>query len=64
VLVEFSLYETHQTAARRGLEEPRSEKKEHNVKTLYEHAGGHEALHRAEELFYDKVLADPVLGHC
>jgi len=31
------------------------------VKTLYEHAGGDAALHRAEEIFYDKVLADPVL---
>jgi hemoglobin len=29
--------------------------------TLYEHAGGEPALHRLEELFYDKVLADPVL---
>jgi hemoglobin len=29
--------------------------------TLYEHAGGDEALHRLEELFYSKVLADPVL---
>ena len=29
--------------------------------TLYEHAGGDEALHRLEELFYDKVLAHPVL---
>src|SRR5450755_3954550 len=29
--------------------------------TLYEHAGGDEALHRLEELFYDEVLADPVL---
>ncbi|GAA4606774.1 hemoglobin [Actinoplanes octamycinicus] len=29
--------------------------------TLYEFAGGDEALHRLEELFYDKVLADPVL---
>ena len=29
--------------------------------TLYEHAGGDEALHRLEELFYDKVLADSVL---
>jgi hemoglobin len=28
---------------------------------LYEHAGGEEALHRLEELFYDKALADPVL---
>ena len=31
------------------------------VNTLYEHAGGDAALHRAEEIFYDKVLADPVL---
>jgi hemoglobin len=29
--------------------------------TLYEHADGDEALHRLEELFYDKALADPVL---
>jgi hemoglobin len=29
--------------------------------TLYEHAGGEQALHRLEELFYDKVLTDPVL---
>lgn len=29
--------------------------------SLYEHAGGDEALHRLEELFYTKVLADPVL---
>ncbi|MEV6509818.1 group II truncated hemoglobin [Streptomyces sp. NPDC051642] len=29
--------------------------------SLYEHAGGDEALHRLEELFYDKVLADPEL---
>jgi hemoglobin len=29
--------------------------------TLYEHAGGDEALHRLEELFYTKVLNDPVL---
>jgi hemoglobin len=29
--------------------------------TLYEHAGGEEALHRLEELFYSKALADPVL---
>jgi hemoglobin len=29
--------------------------------TLYEHAGGDEALHRLEEFFYDKALADPVL---
>jgi hemoglobin len=31
------------------------------MKSLYEHAGGEEALHRLEELFYAKVLADPVL---
>ena len=29
--------------------------------SLYEHAGGDEALHRLEELFYAKVLADPEL---
>lgn len=29
--------------------------------TLYEFAGGDEALHRLEELFYTKVLDDPVL---
>ncbi len=32
------------------------------METIYEHAGGGEALHRLEELFYDKVLADPVLS--
>jgi hemoglobin len=31
------------------------------VETLYEHAGGDDGLHRLEQLFYDKVLADPVL---
>jgi hemoglobin len=31
------------------------------VESLYEHAGGEEAFHRLEELFYQKVLADPVL---
>jgi len=31
------------------------------VETLYEHAGGEESLHRVEELFYENVLADPVL---
>jgi hemoglobin len=31
------------------------------TQTLYEHAGGDEALHRLEELFYEKALADPVL---
>src|SRR3954449_6282610 len=29
--------------------------------TLYEHAGGDAGLHRLEEIFYAKVLADPVL---
>ncbi|WP_151483433.1 group II truncated hemoglobin [Streptomyces albicerus] len=29
--------------------------------SLYEHAGGEEALHRLEEIFYTKALADPVL---
>ena len=31
------------------------------METLYEHGGGDEGLHRLEKLFYDKVLADPVL---
>jgi truncated hemoglobin YjbI len=31
--------------------------------TLYEHAGGDEGLHRLEEIFYGKALADPVLKH-
>jgi hemoglobin len=29
--------------------------------TLYEHAGGEAGLHRLEETFYGKVLADPLL---
>ncbi|WP_228002472.1 globin domain-containing protein [Nocardia australiensis] len=29
--------------------------------SLYEHAGGDDALHRVEAAFYDKVLADPIL---
>ncbi|WP_327091403.1 group II truncated hemoglobin [Nonomuraea sp. NBC_01738] len=29
--------------------------------SLYEHAGGDEALHRLEEAFYAKAVADPVL---
>jgi hemoglobin len=29
--------------------------------SLYTHAGGDDGLHRLEELFYTKVLADPVL---
>jgi hemoglobin len=31
------------------------------TETLYEHAGGDEGLRRLEELFYDKVLGDPLL---
>jgi hemoglobin len=31
------------------------------MRSLYEHAGGDEALHRVEEVFYSKVLADPIL---
>jgi hemoglobin len=31
------------------------------VTSLYEYAGGDDALHRLEEIFYSKVLADPVL---
>lgn len=33
----------------------------HADETLYEHAGGDEGLHRLEELFYAKALADPIL---
>jgi hemoglobin len=29
--------------------------------TLFEYAGGEEGLHRLEQVFYDSVLADPVL---
>lgn len=29
--------------------------------TLFEHAGGEEALHRLEQAFYDSVLLDPLL---
>ena len=29
--------------------------------TLFEHAGGEEAIHRLEAIFYRSVLADPVL---
>jgi hemoglobin len=29
--------------------------------TLYEHAGGDEGLHRLEDVFYTKVLDDPLL---
>lgn len=31
------------------------------MSSLYEHAGGEEAIHRLEEVFYAKVLADSVL---
>jgi hemoglobin len=30
--------------------------------SLYDHAGAGSGLHRLEEIFYDKVLADPVLS--
>ncbi|MCK9877023.1 group II truncated hemoglobin [Frankia sp. AgPm24] len=32
------------------------------AESLYEHAGGASALHRLEELFYERALADPVLS--
>jgi hemoglobin len=32
------------------------------VTTLYEYAGADGALHRLEEIFYARVLADPVLS--
>jgi Bacterial-like globin len=32
-----------------------------SMATLYEHAGGDAGLHRLEEVFYSKVLADPLL---
>jgi hemoglobin len=31
------------------------------METMYEHAGGDEALRRLEEMFYEKVLEDPAL---
>jgi hemoglobin len=31
------------------------------VPSLFEHAGGEQALHRLEQVFYDSVLADPLL---
>ncbi|MEV6069284.1 group II truncated hemoglobin [Nocardia sp. NPDC052001] len=31
------------------------------MESLYTFAGGEEALHRLEEIFYDRALADPVL---
>jgi hemoglobin len=33
-----------------------------HTQSLYEHAGGEEALHRLEQTFYDSVLRDPLLG--
>lgn len=32
------------------------------MKTIYEHAGGDLAIHRLEEIFYAKVLEDPILS--
>jgi hemoglobin len=32
-----------------------------NAPSLYEHAGGESGIHRLEEVFYAKVLNDPVL---
>lgn len=32
-----------------------------SMPTLFEHAGGEQALHRLEQVFYDSVLADPLL---
>jgi hypothetical protein len=32
-----------------------------SIPTLFEHAGGEAALHRLEQIFYDGVLADPLL---
>ena len=31
------------------------------METIYEHAGGDEAIHRIEDIFYDKVIEDPIL---
>jgi hemoglobin len=31
------------------------------MSTLFEHAGGEEALHHLEQIFYDSVLGDPLL---
>ena len=31
------------------------------MQTLFEHPDGEEALHRLEQIFYDSVLADPLL---
>src|SRR3974390_3570159 len=32
------------------------------MESIYEHAGGDAAIHHLEEIFYDKVLRDPVLS--
>jgi|SRR6516162_9886740 len=32
------------------------------MESMYEHAGGAAAIHHLEEIFYDKVLRDPVLS--
>ena len=32
-----------------------------SAQTLFEHAGGEPAIHRLEDIFYSKVLADPLL---
>ena len=34
------------------------------VVSLYEYAGGDDALHKLEELFYSRVLADPSCRRC
>ena len=31
------------------------------MESIYEHAGGYEALHRFIDIFYGSVLADPLL---
>ncbi|QEU92920.1 group II truncated hemoglobin [Streptomyces kanamyceticus] len=43
-------------------EESREESREEpRERSIYDHAGGEEALHRLEEIFYAKALVDPVL---
>jgi len=32
-----------------------------SAESLYKHAGGDEGLHRVEEIFYEKLLSDPML---
>jgi hemoglobin len=41
--------------------ESRPHEEDEQATTMYEHAGGEEALHRLEEIFYSRVLSDPVL---